>query len=121
MKRPHAILLSAALLLVASIASAQKTSNLPLNKPPPNIPMMDVGCPDGSYVQSINFDVRTQRGITLQCTNRIAASGAPPAAPTVSRCQPCVITPNGSKRLDSALSNQASHCVYNDLPGTACP
>lgn len=106
---------------IMSSAFAQKTSNLPTNRPPPNIPMMDVGCPNGSFVQSINFDVRTQRGITLQCTNRIAASGAAPAAPSVSRCQPCVITPNGSKRLNNVLSNQASHCVYNDLQGTSCP
>lgn len=110
-----------ALFLLATSAMGQKTSNISANKPPPNIPMMDVGCPDGSYVQSINFDVRTQRGITLQCTNRIAANGAPPAPPTVARCQPCVITPNGSKRLNNALSNQANHCVYNDLQGTACP
>lgn len=107
--------------LAAPTAFAQKVSNIQPNAPAPNIPMMDVGCPDGSFVKSINFDVRTQRGITLECANRIAASGSPPAAPTVSRCQACVITPNGSKRLNPSLSNQAQHCVYNDLPGTACP
>lgn len=112
------------MLLMASTTCAlavPKTSDRPsVFAVPPSVTMMDFGCPNGSFVSSISYNIRTQQGVQVQCRNRTSADAGPPPAPSLANCQSCVITPTGAKRLNGTSSATAGFCVYDDFPNQAC-
>lgn len=84
-------------------------------------PILDVSCPNGSYVASINYATGSSRNsLTLTCGAIISTDASPPTAPSLANCQACIIAPDGARTLDGAESSAQGQCVYVNWPGGLC-